>query len=106
MILIKNRGCFACFEQNAGQFAQDCPKKNRNGRRYSAANPETRSNIQSQVKGKSVPNKPFSQRTGLLIVGSKPKSGKVLIMLLQTPKTATSGEKTREVERWSDVKAR
>jgi hypothetical protein len=27
-------------------------------------------------------------------------------MLLQTPKTTTSGEKTREVDRWSDVKAR
>jgi hypothetical protein len=59
MILIKNQGCVACFEQNAGHFAQDCPKKNRNGRRYLAANPETRSNIQSQVKGGSVPKNHF-----------------------------------------------
>jgi hypothetical protein len=27
-------------------------------------------------------------------------------MLLQSPETATSGETTREVDRWSDVKAR
>jgi hypothetical protein len=106
MILIKNQGCVACFEQNAGHFAQDCPKKNRNGRRYSAANPETRSNIQSQVKGERVPIKPFSQCTGRLIVGKKNKSGKVEYMLLKTPDTATSGEKTREADGWSDVKAR